>query len=418
MNDPIAFPRRGGAPADLRARIEEVFTPTSPVTRRELFAGRATQLQHLLDMVRQPGVHPVVFGERRCGKTSLASIVPEFSAATLAVVRVSAAAGDTFDTLWRRVADDVRTSRRRAERGLGTSAFPAGTPVALAKSGAVSREDVLALLAGLSAQSPAWVVLDDVDRISDADTRRRLRELAGATAAAAPGVTLVFAGTAASGDALLGPSASLVPLQVSRFTPDESVEAVLRALRRAGMAAEDVVVERVATLSNGLPRVTQSLARAAARAAGEAGCMDVASAHLDDAVREALAEAPAMLAAAYEQATIRARRGIYPEILLACALAPRDASGMFGVAGVCETVTRIVRREVRGLTNQVSALTEEGRGAVLEKQGAAKHARYRFVDTDLEPYILMRGLEEGWATHEVPSWLPGLPGSAPVPKAA
>ena len=73
---------------------------------------------------------------------------------------------------------------------------------------------------------------------------------------------------------------------------------------------------------------------------------------------------------------------------------------------------------MRGLTNQVSALTEEGRGSVLDKQGAAKAARYRFVNPDLEPYILMRGLEEGWTTHAAPSWLPGLPEPAGLAKAA
>ena len=119
-----------------------------------------------------------------------------------------------------------------------------------------------------------------------------------------------------------------------------------------------------------------------------------------------------------DEQTVRARRGIYPEILLACALAPRDEHGSFSVADVCEAVTRIVQREVRGLTNQVSALTDSGRGAVLDKQGAAKTARYRFVDPRLEPYILMRGLEEGWATHHAAAWLPGLAESENLAKAA
>jgi hypothetical protein len=418
MNDPVPFPLRAVAPPDLRARVEEVFTPSSPVIRRDLFAGRGSELQQLLDMVRQPGRHPVLFGEPRTGKTSLATIVPEFAAEPLGFVCVTAVPGDTFDSLWRRAAESVRTALRRAERGLASAMFPDDTPTTLARAEAAGHDDVLALLARLTAGAPAWIVFDDFDRVEDADTRRRMRALAEATASAAPRATLVFAGSATSGDALLEPSSSLVPVQVSRLSNDECIEVVLRALRQVGLVAEDVVVERIATLSNGLPHVTQALARAAARAAGDAGRGTVTNPDLDHAVRTVIAEAPEALQSAYEQATVRARRGIYPEILLACALSPRDAYGTFSVADVGATVTNIVRREVRGLTNQVSALTEEGRGSVLDKRGSAKSARYRFVDPSLEPYILMRGLEEGWTTHHTPSWLPEPSEAMDLPKAA
>lgn len=418
MNEPVSFPFRANASSDIRARVEDVFTPTSPVTRRDLFAGRGLELQQLLDMIRQPGRHPVLFGERRSGKTSLATIVPEFAAEPLGYVRVTAVAGDTFDTLWRRVAESVRLTLRRAERGLGSATFPDDTPTTLGRSGTAGRDDVLALLARITSAAPAWIVFDDLDCIDDAATRASMREIAEATASAAPGATLVFVGSATSGDGLLEPSAALVPVQVSRLTNDEAIESILRAMRQAGLVADDVVVERIAALSNGLPHVTQSLARAAARAASEARRTCVTNPDLDQAVRDEIAEASETLYAAYEQATVRARRGIYPEILLACALSPRDAYGTFTVADVCATVTSIVRREVRGLTNQVSALTEEGRGSVLDKQGAAKSARYRFVDPSLEPYILMRGLEEGWTTHAAPSWLPQDPEATDLPKAA
>jgi hypothetical protein len=415
MSEHLPFPNRPTQGAEQRVRVEEAFTPSSPVTRRELFSGRATALQQLLDLVEQPGRHAVLFGERGAGKTSLATIAPEFVSSRIGVIHVTASAGDTFDLLWRRAAESVRTTLRRAERGLAASTFPADTATTLANAGSAPSAGVLELLARLGAVSPAWIVFDDFDRVTDGESRRRMREVAEATESAAPGVTLVFAGTATSGDGLLEPSVALAPVQVSRLTIEESVELVLRALRQAGMSADDVVVERIATLASGMPGAVQALARAAAL---QAAAGTIRSADLEPAVADVLEAAPATVREAYEQATVRARRGIYPEILLACALSPRDAFGTFTVAGVCETVTRIVRREVRGLTNQVSALTEAGRGAVLDKQGTAKSARYRFVDPLLEPYILMRGLEPGWMTHDTPTWLPGLPNSADLPKAA
>lgn len=417
MIQPASSQYRPEDVTQLRARVEEVFTPSSPVTRRDLFAGRTVQLQQMLDLAGQPGRHAVVFGERASGKTSLATIAPEFHSGPLGMVRVTAGPGDTFESLWNQVAEGVRNALRRALRGVQPTTFPSGTPTALVENGATP-EAVVAMLARLSASAPAWIVFDDFDRVADAATRTQMRAVAEATAEAAPNVTLVFVGCAATGDGVMAPSFSLVPVHVTRMTADESIEAVLRALRAIEMRAEDSVVERIATLANGLPQVTQGLAHAAASAASEAGVAIIGNAQLDAAVKAVIAHADATVADAYEQATVRARRGIYPEILLSCALAPRDEYGTFTVAGVCDTVTRIVRREVRGLTNQVSALTEDGRGAILHKQGAAKLARYRFVDPRLEPYILMRGLEDGWTTHAAPSWLPGVIETQELSKAA
>ncbi len=399
---------RAAAPSERHARIDATFTPNSPVTRRELFAGRTQALQQLLELAAQPGRHAVVFGERATGKTSLATIIPEFFDGAMGLVCVTAEAGDTFTTLWRRAAESVRTSMRRGERGLASSPYPSDTPTTIGRDGEATVAEAAGLLARLSARAPAWIVFDAFERVSDATTRLRMRELAEATVAGAPGATLVFAGSGQAGDDLMSPSASLVPVHVTRLTNDESVECVLRALRQVAIVADDVVVERIAVLANGLPHAVQALAQGAAHDAASAGSGHLESLNLDAGMRAVLTGSPHDVREAYEQATVRARRGIYPEILLACALAPRDGHGNFRVADVCDAVTRIVQREVRGLTNQVSALTEAGRGAVLVKQGAAKAARYRFVDPRLEPYILMRGLEEGWATHHAATWLPGL----------
>jgi hypothetical protein len=416
MNESATSKVRAFTSSDRSARVEEIFTPSSPVARRDLFAGRTQLIQQLLELSQQPGRHAVVFGEPGAGKSSLATVLPEFAAGPIGLVRVSACPSDTFATLWRHAGEGVRAQLRRAERGLAPPAFGPGTSTSLDLAGAVTEDAVLALLAQLSATTPSWIVFDDFHSVADAETRVRMRALAESTATIAPRATLVFAGTAHSGDRLIGSSASLVPVHVTRLSVEESIEAVLRALRQVGLAAEDAVIERIATLANGLPQVIQALARATARAAeGEAR---LSHAHLDAAVRAVIDDTSAAVRVAYEHATVRARRGIYPEILLACALAPRDSFGTFSVVDVCDGVTRIVRREVRGLTNQVSALTEDGRGSVLEKQGAAKAARYRFVNPGLEPYILMRGLAEGWTTHQAPSWLPGSSEAGQLQKAA
>jgi ATP-dependent Clp protease ATP-binding subunit ClpA len=56
--------------------ITDAFSPGAPIQERELFAGRANELQALMDAVMQRGRHAVLFGERGVGKTSMVNIFP------------------------------------------------------------------------------------------------------------------------------------------------------------------------------------------------------------------------------------------------------------------------------------------------------------------------------------------------------
>ena len=60
---------------DLVARATTVFQPRTPITTRELFAGRWSELMAVVDAVNQVGLHAVIFGERGVGKTSLANVI-------------------------------------------------------------------------------------------------------------------------------------------------------------------------------------------------------------------------------------------------------------------------------------------------------------------------------------------------------
>ena len=170
MSEPSTSQFRGTASPTRRARVEDIFTPSSPVTRRELFAGRTQVLQQLLDLVQAPGRHAVVFGERSVGKTSLAIIVPEFATEPVGLVHVAVTPADSCASLWRQVAEAVRVQLRRAERRLASSTFPADTPTTLGRDGDPTVDEVVALLAQMSAGSRAYVVFDDFDTSLRKDT--------------------------------------------------------------------------------------------------------------------------------------------------------------------------------------------------------------------------------------------------------
>lgn len=398
----------------LRFGVDDVFSPAAPVTRRDLFAGRQ-QLQDLIRAILQEGQHAVLFGERGVGKTSLVSMLGEFMDGRPLAIRVSAEPSDHYTTLWQRAAVAVRLARTQ-----GTPGFAGGeqerrfTDALMLPSGEgdhLTPQDAACLLSQLSASEPIVVIFDDYDRVQDARVRSLMADTLKMLSDQMVNTTVVLVGVADDVQTLITPHPSLEPslvqIHVPRMTREELIETFGRALRLIGMTADSAVVERIATLSQGLPHYTHLLGQGAARAALLQDLTHMTVAHLDASVMVALRHASESVCQAYEQSIVRARRGIYPEILLAAVLSPRDEHGAFSVAAVRDTLERIVRREVRGLTNQIAALTENGRGGALQKLGAGKTARYRFVNPLLEPFVLMRGLEQGWATVKTPVWLPG-----------
>ncbi|MFN8586989.1 MAG: ATP-binding protein [Candidatus Eisenbacteria bacterium] len=418
MSENAATSVRGPQPQSLRHRVDELIAPSAPVARRDLFAGRQKPIETFLHALEAPGQTLVVFGEPGTGKSSLLAMAPEFADAPLTLVRVTAEGGDTFPMLWRKVADHVRASILRSERGLAGSPFGSRTlsDAGVLPGANVSVSQAVTMIRGMAETTPVLIAFDAFDR-ADAEARVWMAQVVTQVAGIAPRATLVVAGCAASAAELVPSMEGVMPLHLTRMSNEECVETVLRDLRATGLSADDSVVERIATLAVGLPGAVHELVRRTAAAAIAEGGTHLVTAHLAAGVQAALETADPAIVHMYEQSIIRARRGIYPEILLACALSPRDAQGTFAVADARDALQRIVNREVRGLTNQIAALTEEGRGAVLAKEGAAKLARYHFVEPMLEPYILLRGLEPGWATSKSPVWLPASEGTE-LPKAA
>src|SRR4051794_34622875 len=67
--------------ADIAAKrfeANQLFTPSAPIAIAELFAGRQSQTQKIVDAVAERGRHVILYGERGVGKSSLAQIIPFF----------------------------------------------------------------------------------------------------------------------------------------------------------------------------------------------------------------------------------------------------------------------------------------------------------------------------------------------------
>ena len=188
-------------------------------------------------MAAQPGRHAVLFGERSHGQDLARH---DRSGVHRRPDRVRPRDGRARRHVRLAVAPCARSRCARSCAAPSAASpprrSPSDTPTTLGRDGDPTIAEVLTLLARVSAGAPAWIVFDDFDRVKDdrdaiADARGGGGHRGGRSGRDAG----VLPARRKSGDDLLQPSASLVPVHVTRLTIDESLECLLRGLRQAGI---------------------------------------------------------------------------------------------------------------------------------------------------------------------------------------
>ena len=146
----------------LKARINEAFTPSAPINNSDLFAGRRTQIDRVIQAIFQRGQHAIIFGERGVGKTSLANII--FDLMVLAgksefqVAKHTCGADVTFASMWRAIFRQISVIRNTSDQLTLDGMLPDD----------VGSEDIRETFQ--SADSPSIIIIDEVDRIAATET--------------------------------------------------------------------------------------------------------------------------------------------------------------------------------------------------------------------------------------------------------
>jgi len=99
--------------------------------------------------------------------------------------------------------------------------------------------------------------------------------------------------------------------------------------------------ERITHLSHGLPTFTHLLTQHAALQAVDRGDANITSVDLKSAMQEAVESQAETIKSAYHDATSSPKKNLYREVLLACALAPKNDLGYFSAVDVREPMQKI-----------------------------------------------------------------------------
>jgi energy-coupling factor transporter ATP-binding protein EcfA2 len=371
------------------ARVAEVFTPGAPINSLDLFAGRIEQIKDVLTAVSQRGQHVVLYGERGVGKTSLANILDEFfagrGAGALASARINCGTTDDFYAIWEKVFRELE---------IDEDADKISSP-----------DDLRHMLK--DAPPRTLIVIDELDRLEDDEALTLMSDTIKSLSDHSAPPTLMLVGVADSVEQIVGDHRSveraLVQVQMPRMSLEELMEAIDKGTGELGMGITAVARARIARLSEGLPYYTHLLCQHAFQRAVIDARNEVWAGDIQTAVELAVQKAQHSIRSAYQVATRSPRKdNLFNEVLVACALAPKDDLGYFPASGVREPLARITGRnyDIPAFARHLKEFASEKRGNALIKSGTPGRTFYRFENPLLQPFTILHGLEKGLVTED------------------
>lgn len=389
--------------ASINENLSRAFTPHLPIDLPEFLAGRHPLLYRASDAVNTPGLHVIFWGDRGTGKTSIAKVLgrmvqePERKDGRR-VLMTSCNATDDFTSIWRRVFQEILI----APRQMGFAPNPAD--LAIERLDAIDTSgpnDIRLMLMGLP--NPIVVVLDEFDQVApDSDVQRLMASTIKLLADTDSSATIVLVGVAESIGELIAEHQSvgrnLAQVQVNPMTVKELQQIVEQGFTRAGLTWEIGIDSKIAELSQGYPHYTHLLGLWSGRRAAEQGATQVTSTHLDEAIPDALENATGGVQQEYELAVQSHRtKTLYADVLLACALAPKDRLGKFSAVDLRSPLGRITGETygTGAYQSHLAKFCEAQRGPILRKSGSRRNYRWRFVNPQVIPYVLLRAKDDG-----------------------
>jgi Cdc6-like AAA superfamily ATPase len=397
-------------PADVMAAMawqrknfdaSKYFTPNTPVDEKELFAGRISQINRIVDVINQKGLHAIVYGERGVGKTSLMNVLKSFlSLPSVISPRINCDSSDTFASVWTKAFELVDLNRQlKPPAGFtgtgGQKKFSAKEML----QGEVSPNTVRNALNQLAGIATTIFIIDEFDRLNPGP-RRAFADTIKALSDHAVNATVILVGVADNVEQLIAEHQSveraLSQIQMPRMSSDEIKQIVVTGAQKLEMTASDAALKHIARLSQGLPHYAHLLGLYAVRESIAARSNELTANEVRAAIAKAIANVNQSIRTSYETAIRSARKdNLFADVLLACSLAKTSDLGYFAAQDVREPLRMITgkSRDIPSFAQHLNEFCDAKRGPILSKTGSPRLYRFRFINPLFQPFVIMQGIQ-------------------------
>lgn len=409
----------------LAAQASKVFKPRTPITTKELFAGRWDELTKISDAVNQPGLHVVVYGERGVGKTSLANVVSptiwvmdrfgktdeeKAKVPERFVIKSIGTTEDTFSTIWDKLLSEISWPSEEPSMGVQPNTKPKSISTREAFGLYDDELTVDAVRKVLGNVPGAVFIVDEFDR-TGGDTSKKFTDLIKTLSDLVIDCTVVIVGVSETVGNLIADHASivraLVQIPLQRMKPEELKAILENAEKTLNIHFSPDAASLIVHVSQGLPHYTHLIGLHSVRnAALKRKSRAVERTDVLDALKQAVKEAEQTVTETHSAATHSSHKdALYRHVLLACALAAaksHDSLGYFNPSAVVSPLSKILGREVTiaTFTNHLSEFSQEKRRSVLERDGQPWGYRFRFSNPLIVPYAFMNAVESDLLSGE------------------
>lgn len=388
----------------------KLFSARTPITAKDLFAGRFDQILKINGTISQPGAHAIIYGERGVGKTSLANIAPltfafegKHDLERLVAPRVACDSTDTFETIWRKIFRGIKITQEHTPVGFYL-AQPEVEIHSLSdelQNVNMTPGEVLNVLEGLSLQCELVVTIDEFDRLTEGEPQRLIADLIKSLSDNQVNATIVLVGVGDSISQLVKGHESvgrhLVEIPLPRMSRSELEKIVLDRLPQLDLEIDQEALSFVSLICAGLPYYTHLLCQHAVCAAISDETSLITHPHIKTAMKKAINDSEREMKSSYFSA-IQSRQpnSSFATTLAACALAEADEFGNFTAADVREPLGRIRGEytDIPAFSSHLERFCKVDKGTVLQQIGQKHQRRYRFKDPLMQPFVIIRSLDE------------------------
>lgn len=395
------------------AKAAAIFTPGAPVNKLTLFRGRLREIKAVLEAINQYGRHPIIYGERGVGKTSLATVLDELLSKAgivgLKFAHVNAAAEDTFSSLWLRVFNELHiTEDKKLVTDAPQTSLHLNVTMASLLPDAVMPDDIRILASIVGGH--LIVIIDEFDQLRGKvdDLRMMANTIKTVSDRRAP-LTIVLVGVADTVDALIQEhesiSRNLAQIQMPRMSGDEVSQIIREGLAELSFTIEADAVSYVCSLAQGLPAVVHHIGLQLAYSLIETSRTHASVVDVRASLTEVTDRMGQSLLSSWTKATKSPRQdALFDRVLLSCALCERDELGWFRPADILEAFRTTTGNRTYGIgaySQHLHLLAEEEKGRVLERRGEPRRYEFRFRHPLFQSYVLMRGVASGLLTEQI-----------------